>query len=133
MKTLITGAVAVGGGVAASMAAHYIPIANPKAKAAIPILLGMVLASLPLARKNKMVHAAAIGSVVVGAMSLVRQMAPNVPLLTGDMQYYGGDMYVPQYGEQAAMLGYPAQMGGELDGESVASFGELDGAEQIAD
>ena len=121
-NTVINGAVAVGGGVLASMASHYIPVTNAKLKALVPVAIGAVLAMLPMTRRNKMLQSAALGAVVVGGMSLVRQLAPNVPLLTGDL-YQGTDYFIPSQGEQEAFLGYPAQVagdnldGGDLDGE----------------
>jgi hypothetical protein len=124
MNTLINGAVAVGGGVAASMAAHYIPVANLKIKAGIPIAIGALLAMLPMTRRNKTIQAVALGSVVVGAMSLVRQMAPNIPLLTGDM-YTGSELLVPSYGEADAMQG----LGYVMNGEPMDVSGDLDGYE----
>ena len=126
INTLINGAVAVGGGVAASMAAHYIPVTNPKIKAGIPILIGAALAMLPMTRRNKTIQAVALGSVVVGAMSLVRQMAPNIPLLTGDM-YTGIDYYVPQGAEADAMQGLG--LGYVMNGEPYDVSGDLDGLE----
>jgi len=129
---IINGAVAIGGGVASSMAAHYIPIANPKIKAVIPIAIGLALGVMPMTRRNKVMQSVALGSIIVGGLSLVRQMLPTVPLLTGDI-YEGETMYVPQYGEAPAMLGYPATFGDNLDGEVIEQMGDLDGVGEQAE
>lgn len=123
---IMKGALAVGGGVIASMAAKALPVKNTKLQAAIPIGIGAALTMLPMTRRNKMVQSAALGAVVIGALSLIRQMWPTVPLLTGD-EPYGTEMYIPSQGESAAMLGMTDSFqAGELDGEMDVS-GELDG------
>lgn len=122
-NTVINGAVAVGGGVLASMASHYVPVTNAKLKALVPVAIGAVLAMLPMTRRNKMLQSAALGAVVVGGMSLVRQFAPNVPLLTGDL-YQGTEYFIPSQGEESAMLGAPYQVAGDnLDGEMSELMG----------
>ncbi len=71
------------GAVAGSFAAKYVPIANPKIKALIPILLGIVLPMLPKVGRMKIMADIATGSIAIGTISLVRQFLPSVPLLAG--------------------------------------------------
>ncbi len=89
----IMGIVSEVGGVAAgavgsSFVANMIPIANPKLKAAIPLALGIVLNSTKLG-KTGIGKGIALGSIAVGTISLVKQFAPKLPLMTGDAEVYG--------------------------------------------
>src|SRR5271157_649524 len=133
---LTGGAVAVAGGVAASMAAHAIPfVKDDKMKALIPIGIGAALAFLPMTRKNMLMQKIAMGAVVVGALSFIRHQFPTIPLLTGDV-VSGDALYIPQSGEEARMLGASLNtmgepvdvMGMEVQGEMEGEMdGEMDG------
>jgi len=70
------------GAVAASFVANMAPVKNQKIKAAIPIGIGAAAMFSPLA-KNRLVQAAALGSVAVGLFSLLRSISPKIPLLAG--------------------------------------------------
>lgn len=128
-QILTGGAIAVAGGVAASMAAHAIPfIKDDKMKALVPVGIGAALAMLPMTRKNPLMQKIAMGAVVVGALSFIRHQFPTIPLLTGDV-VSGEGLYIPQSGEEARMLGASlstmgepvevmgAEMDGDMDGE----------------
>lgn len=96
-------ALAVGGGIAAGVIANKLPVADPRIKAAAPIAAGIALAAT-IGRKNEMAKGFATGMVVLGAVALLKQVAPNVPMLAGEQEM----MYVPQY--DPALLGYDGEM-----------------------
>jgi hypothetical protein len=125
---LTGGAIAVAGGVAASMAAHAIPfVKDDKMKALIPVGIGAALAMLPMTRKNALMQKVAMGAVVVGALSFIRHQFPTIPLLTGDV-VSGDALYVPTSGEEARMLGASlATMGEPVDVMGTELEGEMDG------
>lgn len=135
-QILTGGAIAVAGGVAASMAAHAIPfIKDDKMKALVPVGIGAALAMLPMTRKNPLMQKVAMGAVVVGALSFIRHQFPTIPLLTGDV-VSGEGLYIPQSGEEARMLGAslstmgePVEvMGAEMDGDMDGDMdGEMEG------
>jgi hypothetical protein len=77
-----------GGAVGSSFVANMVPIANPKIKALIPLALGIVLSNSKLG-KSGFGKGIALGSIAVGTISLVKQFAPQLPLLTGDAEVYG--------------------------------------------
>lgn len=91
MSVVKDAALAVGGGIAAGVLANKLPIADPRLKAAAPIAAGIMLAAT-LGRKNDMAKGFATGMVVLGAVALLKQLAPNVPMLAGEQEM----MYVPQ-------------------------------------
>lgn len=84
---------AVAGGVAAGFLANKIPVADPRIKSAMPIVGGIVLAAT-IGKKNKIARGIGTGMVVLGAVSVIKQMAPNVPMLAGETDYY-----IPDYGQ----------------------------------
>jgi hypothetical protein len=90
-------AIAVGGGVAGGVLANKLPIANPKIKAALPLVAGILLAST-LGQKKRIMHELGTGMAVIGAIALLKQFAPNIPMLAGEDEVilippgYGGDM-----------------------------------------
>jgi hypothetical protein len=73
-------AIGVAGAVAGALGMRYVPVADARAKAAIPLLLGIVLA---VKMKNEMVKAAAGGLAVAGGLALTKALAPNLPVLAG--------------------------------------------------
>lgn len=128
-KTLTDGAMAAAGAIGASAIANMIPVPDPRIKALIPIAAAIILPTTKLVRGD-MGRALSMGMLTIGALSLVRQFAPQLPLLAGE-----NDMldYVPGSDEEAAMLGYnesdlddDLMLGEVVDvaGESVDIAGE---------
>lgn len=114
MMILQDTALAVGGGVAAGVISNQLPIADPRLKSAAPIVAGILLATT-MGRKNKMVRGIANGMVVLGAVSLVKQLMPNIPMLAGEDDV----LYLP---DETDMLGYDPddeEELTELTGETV--------------
>jgi len=117
------GAGAVGG----SMVAKFVPIADPRIKALIPLILGIVLSTMKFAR-SRIMQAVATGSMAVGTISLVKQFLPNVPMLAGAASAEDIIASVNQLpAEEKAMLGFD---GGALvetpSGEEVLTGGMID-------
>lgn len=110
-------ALAVGGGIAAGVIANKLPVADPRIKAAAPIAAGVALAAT-LGRKNEMAKGFATGMVVLGAVALLKQIAPNVPMLAGEDEM----MYVPQLPYSPEMMGEGVQLG--YDDDELAVMGE---------
>lgn len=73
-------AIGVVGAVAGALGMRYVPVADARAKAAIPLLLGIFLA---VKMKNEMVKAAAGGLAIAGGLALTKALAPNLPVLAG--------------------------------------------------
>lgn len=117
MQVVKDAALAVGGGIAAGVIANKLPIADPRLKAAAPIAAGIALAAT-LGRKNDMAKGFATGMIVLGAVALLKQIAPNVPMLAGEQEM----MYVPQIPYNPEMYGENVNLGQD-DGE-LAYMGE---------
>lgn len=117
MAVVKDAALAVGGGIAAGVLANKLPVADPRLKAAAPIAAGVALAAT-LGRKNEMAKGFATGMVVLGAVALLKQLAPNVPMLAGEEEM----MYVPQLPYSPEMLGEGVQLG--YDDDELATMGE---------
>jgi len=107
-------AIAVGGGVAGGVLANKLPIANPKIKAAIPLVAGIVLAAT-LGQKKRIMHELGTGMAVIGAIALLRQFAPNIPMLAGEDDI---QMLPPGYGGDMMRLGYD-------DDDDVGQMGDM--------
>lgn len=118
MSVVKDAALAVGGGIAAGVIANKLPIADPRIKAAAPMLAGIALAAT-MGRKNDMAKGFATGMVVLGAVALLKQLAPNVPMLAGEEEM----MYVPQLNYNPGMMGGEMVDLGQDDGE-LAYMGE---------
>ncbi len=107
--TIKTVALSVGGAVAAGAIANKLPLTNAKLKAATPLLAGIVLAGL-LGKRNTMIKEIGTGMAVVGAMSLLKQYMPNVPVLAGeDTIVYIPEGYVPPMNGEYTRLGYSGE------------------------
>jgi len=119
-KVIMSGAAATAGAIGAGVAANYIPMPNPKIKAAIPIVAGIMLASTKIGR-SAMMQTVATGMIAAGALALTKQLAPNVPLLAGEDEIE----FIPSNYEEDAMLGYSQP---EMLGESVYVGDEIDDA-----
>lgn len=136
-KTLMDGAMAAAGAVGISAVANMVPIPDPRLKALIPIAGAIILPSLKIV-KGDMGKALSMGMLTIGAISLLRQFAPQLPLLAGEDADYLD--YVPGQDEEMAMLGLDdddddesldeeLMLGGEsleVAGESIDMFGEED-------
>lgn len=116
-KTLMNGLSAAAGAVGAGVVANMIPLPDPRMKAALPIAGGIALAMSPMGR-GQMMQLVSVGMVSAGALALVRQFAPQIPLLAGEDESLLE--YVPESDEELALLGTPV----DLDGESVDLMGE---------
>lgn len=92
-------ALAVGGGIAAGFLSNKLPIQDPRLKAAAPVIGGLALA-MTVGKKNPMVKGVAQGMIILGTVAMVRQFAPNVPMLAGEED----DYLLPDYSPD--MLGY---------------------------
>jgi hypothetical protein len=101
-----------------------IPIKDLRLKSIIPILLGIGIMSTKQG-KSGLVKDAALGSTAIGFISLLKTLAPNVPLLAADESELALLGYADtMLDEEAAMLGLP------VDGEDEE---ELDGEEDDLD
>lgn len=116
METLKTVGFTVGGGIAAGMLANRIPVKDPRVKAVIPIAAGVLLAST-MGRKNAMVKNLATGMAVLGAVALFKQMAPQVPMLAGEvapeLSYQNSDL---------ALLGETVNYGDDYDNDDITDL-----------
>lgn len=110
---------AIAGGIGAGFLANKMPIADKRIKSALPIVAGIVLSGT-LGRKNRMVKGVAEGMVILGAVSLFKSLAPNVPFLAGDTQYFipAGLPYNPQ-----GQLPYDENMGQTVRMGEVVNMG----------
>lgn len=112
-------ALAVAGGVAAGAIANKLPIADNRLKAAAPVVAGILLAGV-MGKKNAMFREVGTGMAVIGAIGLIKQLMPNVPVLAGEDQVYiipdnagyAGDMMQLGYDDQEFM-GEMTQLGNE--------------------
>jgi len=113
------GALAIGGAVAGGMAANAIPVKDPRIKAAIPLILGVLLGSSKFG-KTQMMQNVATGLVVAGGMSMVRVLAPQLPFLAGEGEY------LPEEYEEQELLGIDEDY---EDGD----FEDIDGSMGVED
>lgn len=82
MKPAINTAVAIGGGIAGRMAKNLIPIEDARIKAAIPVVLGIVISMM--SRGQKVMENLGFGMAAIGGAELMGVLFPNVALLQGD-------------------------------------------------
>lgn len=75
--------VAIAGGLFAGVLANKLPLPDPRMKAAAPALAGLLLA-MTIGRKNALAGQLAMGMLSIGGVSLIRTLAPGVPLLAGE-------------------------------------------------
>lgn len=87
--------VAIAGGLIAGVLANKLPLPDPRMKAAAPAIAGLLLA-MTIGRKNALAGQLAMGMLSIGGVSLIRTLAPGVPLLAGE----GDDSESPE------LLGY---------------------------
>lgn len=130
---IMQGLSVTGGAVGGSMLARFIPIKNVKIKSFIPIALGAGLISTKMGRKG-MVKDAALGSVAIGLISLLKTFVPTVPLLAADAEELALlGMADDLLEDENAMLGLPIGEdyddydGEDYDGEDYDDYdGESD-------
>jgi hypothetical protein len=79
MPLLLNAGATLGGAIGGSMLAARIP-APDKIKPFIPLAAGVALNVTKLGR-NQMVRAAGLGLMIAGGLSLIRQFAPQLPML----------------------------------------------------
>lgn len=79
------------GAVGASMVAGFVPVKDAKIKAMVPIALSVLLGTLPMTRKNKFIQIASMGALASGTIALVKQFAPQLPMLAGEETYVAVD------------------------------------------
>lgn len=112
--------IAVAGGVGANVLVNKLPIANPKLKAAIPLVAGLLVSSV-LGKKKPMFKEIGHGMAVIGGIALLKQFAPNIPMLAGEDEVYyipegyQGDMMQLGYDEDPDLMGDMLQLGDESE------------------
>lgn len=115
---LMDAGTAVAGGIAAGFIANKLPIADPRIKSAAPIIGGLALA-MTLGKKNPIAKGIGTGMVVLGAVSIIKQMAPQVPMLAGESDYQLPPYGALPYAGETLDLGYS-----DFDDDSIATMGE---------
>jgi len=73
-------AIGIAGAIAGALGMRYVPVADARAKAAIPLLLGLVLS---VKMRQPMIRAASGGLAIAGGLALIKALAPNLPVLAG--------------------------------------------------
>lgn len=80
---LMTAAKEIGGvgvGIAGgSLVANFVPIKDSRIKALVPMIIGLILPMFP----DPFIRHIGHGSLAVGAISLMRQLLPQIPILAG--------------------------------------------------
>jgi len=111
-KILMDGAGAAVGAVVAGVAANALPLPDPRLKAAMPIVAGVILANMKIGR-SAMAKMACVGMISAGTLALVKQTMPGVPLLAGEE--VAQIDYIPESQEEAALLGESELFDGESE------------------
>ncbi|NOR85651.1 hypothetical protein GQ473_06045, partial [archaeon] len=117
-RALVAGGGAAAGAIGAGVAANFIPLPNKKIKAAIPIMMGILLAATKMGR-SQIMQSVSAGMIAAGALAVTKQLAPNIPMLAGEEDEM---VFIPS-NEEDAMLGYtepnmlgePEYVGDEID------------------
>lgn len=105
MNELQSIGIGAAGAVGGTMIGNAIPIADPRLKAIMPLIAGILLSGFG---KSAMLKKLAYGMSIGGALSTIKAIAPNIPMLAGEesaMQITPSDI------EQAVLTGAitPAQ------------------------
>jgi hypothetical protein len=96
---MIDGVSVVGGVLAGSFVGKMVPVKNPKIQALVPVAVGIGL-SMTKIGKQGIGKYISLGMVSVGMLSLIRQLVPSLPLMSGD------EMSLPLNAEEErALLG----------------------------
>jgi len=69
------------GAIGLSFVASLVPVKNPKYKALIPMLAGVIGLSMPKIAKNRFINRAALGALSIGGYTLTKQLVPSLPLM----------------------------------------------------
>lgn len=88
----------VGGVLAGSFIGKAVPVKNTKIQALVPVAAGVGLSLLKFGKRG-LGKNIALGMVAVGMLSLIRQLVPSLPLLSGD------EMALPLNDDEQTMLG----------------------------
>lgn len=120
-EVMIDGGLGVAGAIGGSLLSNMAPIADPRIKAALPLVAGIAIGMTNLSKK-KQIAAMASGMIIIGGVSLVKQFFPNIPLLAGEEEYEE----IPEEieGENVSLLGQNTDLSDMLEGESVDMMGE---------
>lgn len=111
LNTFKEGAIGIGGGLMAGFLANKLPVADPRIKAFAPIA-GAVILAATLGKRNKIAAQLATGMMILGGVSAVRNLFPNVPMLAGEEEV----LYLPNYsGENIPLADDDEDMGGVVD------------------
>lgn len=81
----------VGGAVGAAALVNMVPAADNRSKALIAMAAGLG-AWLMLPKRQRLLRAASVGATLGGALSLTKQVFPNLPLMAGEPYYMGVNM-----------------------------------------
>lgn len=121
---------AIAGGIGAGVLANKLPVANPKVKAAIPLVAGILLSTV-IGKNKPIFREIGTGMAVLGGLALLRQFAPNVPMLAGeedvvllpeDYQNYMGEMQQLGFEGGSPLMGEMQSMGEDEEYLSPASL-----------
>jgi hypothetical protein len=127
-KQLTTVGMGMAGAVGANMAANLLPMPDPRLKAALPLIGGLVL--MMSSGKNKMMEYAGLGMAIGGGLSTLKAVAPNIPFLAGedlDDSYLPAPAEVEQALIEGEITAEEAQIlreAGGMDGEIQSFAGE---------
>lgn len=118
VKMLTDAGLAIVGGITSGYITSKVPITDSRVRSAIPIVTGIVIAGTA-GKRNPMALQVAKGMVVLGAVSLFKQLAPGVPMLAGEsvimlppprrMQNMGAPVMIA--GKNRNSMGAPVQIG----------------------
>lgn len=86
MDTVMLALYGLASGIGLSIVANKLPISDARAKAALPIAGGFGILAIPEVNPD-IKAAAAVGSMIVGGLSMVRALAPTIPMLAGEDDY----------------------------------------------
>ena len=118
----INTAAGIGGALAAGFAANKIPVADPKIKAGILTAAGLLLTTFI---KNDMVKAVGLGMSIMGGTALVRQFAPQLPLL-GEEKIQLTDQQVRAI--ERELSGAVTDYDSDMEGSPLGDDDEMEGA-----
>lgn len=142
-QTLMYGAMSAAGAIGGGFIANMIPLPDPRMKAALPLAMGVGL-SMTKFGQQKQFQPMIAGLLTVGTLSLIKQFAPQIPMLAGEEDMITDDEALDLLGldeeddldllgqediedEDLDLLGITAEEGDldELTGDSV-EIGEED-------
>lgn len=112
----------IGGALAAGFAANKIPVADPKIKAGILTAAGLLLTTFV---KNDMVKAVGLGMSIMGGTALVRNFAPQLPLL-GEEKIQLTDQQVRAI--ERELSGAVTDYDTDMEGSPLGDDDEMEGA-----